>query len=118
MAGATPDAMEVPGLWVRVVDARPDSSLPALWLPREWGVMDSQMPQYLTLPELCEWLRVKPATVYEWTHTGFIPHLKLGRLLRFERGTIAAWLADQERAGRPTKMVPLKKISSSAHFPP
>ena len=65
--------------------------------------------EFLTLSELCEWLRVKPATVYDWTHTGFIPHLKLGRLLRFERGTIAAWLADRERTGRPTKTVPLKK---------
>jgi excisionase family DNA binding protein len=69
-------------------------------------------PEYLNLPELCDWLKVKPATVYEWTHTHFIPHLKLGRLLRFDRAAIVAWLADRERAGRPTKIVPLKKFSS------
>ena len=99
-------------MWGGVGDAGADATVRRMWISRERGVMDSQMPQYLTLPELCEWLRVKPATVYDWTHTGFIPHLKLGRLLRFERGTIAAWLADREWAGRPTKMVPLKKIYS------
>ena len=70
--------------------------------------MDSE---YLTLSELCAWLKVKPATVYDWTHSAFIPHVKLGRLLRFERAVILAWLADRERTGRPTKTVPLKKVS-------
>lgn len=74
--------------------------------------MPIETPEYLTLSELCQWLKVKRATVYEWTHTGYIPHVKLGRLLRFERGTIAAWLAGRERAGRPTKIVPLRKLSS------
>ncbi len=73
--------------------------------------MQSDRPEYLTLTELCKWLKLKPATVYDWTHTGFIPHVKLGRLLRFERGRIAAWVADRERTGRPTKTVPLKKVS-------
>jgi len=67
--------------------------------------------EFLTLSELCEWLKIKPATVYDWVHTRFIPHVKLGRLLRFERSAILAWLADRERTGRPTKTVPLKKVS-------
>lgn len=76
------------------------------------AAMRLETSEYLTLSELCQWLKVKPATVYDWTHTGFIPHLKLGRLLRFERAAIAAWLADQERGGRPTKIVPLKQFRS------
>lgn len=70
-------------------------------------------PEFLTLEELCLWLKVRPATVYEWTHTGFIPHLKLGRLLRFEKATIAAWITERAQAGRAAKkVVPLRKLSS------
>ena len=104
--------MDVPTVWESVVDPRSHSALRRLRVSGERGVMDSQMPQYLTLTELCEWLRVKPATVYDWTHCGFIPHLKLGRLLRFERAAIMAWLADQERGGRATKIVPIRKSPS------
>jgi len=70
------------------------------------------MSEYLTLSELCGWLKVKPATVYDWVHIGFIPHLKLGRLLRFERGRIAAWLEERRCAGRPTKKLPVRIVSS------
>lgn len=71
------------------------------------------MPEYLTLEDLCTWLKVKPATVYDWVHTGFIPHLKLGRLLRFERVEIARWLDERRCTGRPTK-----KVSVQSTFPP
>ena len=67
--------------------------------------------EFLTLSELCEWLKVKPATVYDWVHIGFIPHVKLGRLLRFERAVITAWLAERQRPGRSTKKLPLKQVS-------
>ena len=59
--------------------------------------------EYLTLAELCAWLKGPPATVYDWVHKRFIPHVKLGRLLRFERAAIATWLAERERASRTRK---------------
>ena len=69
-------------------------------------------PEFLTLEELCAWLKVKPATVYDWVHIGFIPYVKLGRLLRFEKATIAAWITERTRAGRATKkVVPLRPLS-------
>ena len=69
-------------------------------------------PPYLTLDDLCTWLKVKPATVYDWVHTRYIPHVKLGRLLRFERAAIAAWVEERRCAGRPTKKIPLNIVSS------
>jgi len=72
--------------------------------------MGQDAPEYLTLPELCAWLKVRRATVYDWVHVGFIPHVKLGRLLRFERQAILKWLDARARPGRPTKVITLKNL--------
>ena len=64
---------------------------------------DPVIAEYLTLAELCAWLKVPRATVYDWVHKRCIPHVKLGRLLRFERAAIAGWLAERERAPRTRK---------------
>lgn len=41
------------------------------------------MDKLLTPQEIADNLGVKLSTIYSWTHTGFIPHIKLGSLLRF-----------------------------------
>jgi excisionase family DNA binding protein len=46
----------------------------------------------LTVKAVSERLQVKPSTVYLWAAQGTIPHLKLGRLLRFDRDEIEHWL--------------------------
>jgi len=38
-------------------------------------------------------LRIPKNTLYDWTAFGRIPHLKLGKLIRFEPGAIEKWLA-------------------------
>lgn len=50
------------------------------------------MKQYLNIATLAERLRIKPSTLYVWAEQGTIPHLKLGRLLRFDPDEIEAWL--------------------------
>ena len=48
---------------------------------------------YLTLKELCEWLKVRPATVYRWIHIRYgIPVVRTGRLLRFPESQVQQWL--------------------------
>ena len=42
------------------------------------------MKQYLDIATLAERLRIKRSTLYAWAEQGTIPHLKLGRLLRFD----------------------------------
>ncbi len=54
----------------------------------------------LTVEDLCRWLKVPKATVYDWTHTGVIPHYKLGRLVRFDPQEIEAWLEARRIRGR------------------
>ncbi len=55
----------------------------------------------LNVTEVSEWLRVKRSTLYLWAEQGMIPHVKLGRLLRFDRGEIEAWLQNHRVEGIP-----------------
>jgi len=56
----------------------------------------------LTINEMAERLQIKRSTLYAWAAQGTIPHLKLGRLLRFDADEIDAWLLDHRRHARPS----------------
>lgn len=61
------------------------------------------MEKLLTVQEISDLLGVKPSTVRKWVHLGFIPHVKLGRAVRFERKGIEEWVSEQTREGRPNQ---------------
>ena len=48
------------------------------------GFDEIVMKQYLDIATLAGRLQVKRSTLYAWAEQGSIPHLKLGRLLRFD----------------------------------
>jgi len=48
-------------------------------------------PNYLTLKEVAELLKVKPRTVYAWVSDNRIPFERKGSLLRFRLDAIVAW---------------------------
>lgn len=51
-------------------------------------------PAYLTSREVSAMLRVSSRTVERWALTdATMPVTRIGRLLRFERGALTAWLA-------------------------
>jgi len=55
--------------------------------------MPSKMDAHLmTVEDVADYLRVKPSTVYEWAKQGKLPASKVGRLWRFERKEIEAWV--------------------------
>ena len=56
--------------------------------------------EYLTPKELSELLKISLHTVYKWTHFEYVPHVKLGKMLRFERGQIERWVNRRSRKGR------------------
>jgi len=63
-------------------------------------MIDDEDEDLLTLDELCSWLKVKPSWVYERVRTrkGLkLPHIKLGRYLRFERSAVKVFLRRQRR---------------------
>ena len=57
----------------------------------------------LTIGEVAGWLQVKPRTIYQWVHEGYIPVIKLGSLVRFSHGSVVEWLKKREVPGRATK---------------
>lgn len=61
------------------------------------------MNDLLTPIELSRMLSVPMSTVYYWTHIEYIPHIKIGRHVRFDRETILKWLSEREVKTRNVK---------------
>lgn len=54
------------------------------------------MEQYIGVDDLCQRLNFKKRYIYALTHEGRIPHIKVGRHLRFRWSSIEKWLNAQE----------------------
>jgi excisionase family DNA binding protein len=52
----------------------------------------------LTADEVATFLRVTPAWVYSETRHHRIPHLRLGRYVRFRQSALDAWMEEVERS--------------------
>lgn len=55
----------------------------------------------LDAPAAAALLAVRPSWVYEAVRNGRLPHLKIGRHVRFLRSDLEGWVLDQRRRGRP-----------------
>jgi excisionase family DNA binding protein len=55
---------------------------------------------WLTVQEAAELLRVPVSWLYDRTRTNSVPHVKLGKYLRFDRDELNAWLEELKRTGR------------------
>ena len=69
------------------------------------GLMTTQ--RLLAAPEIAEYLGVPVSTIYKWTHEGFIPHVKIGRLVRFRNADVERWVEKRAVAGRLKRRVEL-----------
>ena len=56
--------------------------------------------ELLNSAQVAGWLNVKESTIRKWTHYGFIPHVKLGRCVRFRENEIEKWLQERSEKGR------------------
>jgi excisionase family DNA binding protein len=63
------------------------------------------MEPLLTIDELSRLLKIKKSTIYHWTSAGFVPHIKVGRFVRFRVSEIEQWLRERKRVGRKTMAV-------------
>jgi excisionase family DNA binding protein len=48
--------------------------------------------ELLTINEACKYLGVKKSTLYSWSFQKKIPHVKVGKLLKFEISQLNEWL--------------------------
>jgi excisionase family DNA binding protein len=46
----------------------------------------------MTVEEVAEYLRVRPASIYGWAKAGKMPAAKVGRLWRFHREEVDTWV--------------------------
>ena len=54
----------------------------------------------LKADEVAAMFQVRESTIYKWVHYGYIPHVKLGAALRFDRDSLLKWIKDKETKGR------------------
>jgi excisionase family DNA binding protein len=55
----------------------------------------------ITADEVAALLRMTPAWVYAETRRGGIPHMRLGRYVRYRRSAIEAWMSGLEECPAP-----------------
>ncbi len=63
------------------------------------------MENLLTPQEIADVLGVSKSTIYQWTHQEYIPHVKLGRFVRFRQSVIEKWIEKRESCGRQTRRI-------------
>ncbi len=57
-------------------------------------------PEFMTLEEVAEYLRISINTLYKMVQQKRIPALKVGRLWRFRKDEIDAWMRECANQGR------------------
>ena len=62
--------------------------------------MSDQTVQWLTIEEAMALLRVPKSWLYERTRTNTVPHIKLGKYLRFDQHELLTWARQFRRDGR------------------
>ena len=67
----------------------------------------SATDRLLTVAEVAGWLQVKARTIYQWVHEGYIPVVKLGSLVRFDRTSVRDWLGKRAVTGRASRRLEL-----------
>jgi excisionase family DNA binding protein len=66
-------------------------------MKQEDTMSDAAVPldqQLLTADEVADLLRLPTSTVYDLTRTGRLPHLRIGRAVRFSRSDLEVFLAE------------------------
>jgi len=63
---------------------------------------DSNQPTWMTVEQVAVYLSVSPGTVRNWVSQKYIPHAKKGRIVRFNRLSVDAWLSADSCPGRNT----------------
>jgi excisionase family DNA binding protein len=85
------------------MNAAPLSLLPtALAASPSTPTPGSDPDTLMTADDLAALLQVTPAWVYAETRKRRIPHLRLGRYVRYRRSAIDAWIQDVERSSART----------------
>jgi len=64
----------------------------------------------LNVQEVAELIGVKPSTIYQWTSQGFIPHVKIGKLVRFNEDDVMKWVDATKTGGRKNRKYDVRNL--------
>ena len=84
----------------------PDYPFSSNFLP-PWG----SGLKLLNVQEIADLLGVKKSTIYQWTSQGFIPHVKIGKLVQFNVDSVMKWLNETETGGRKNRKYDVRNLS-------
>jgi excisionase family DNA binding protein len=56
---------------------------------------------FLTLNEVCQYLKISKSTIYKLSEQGKIPSAKIGKQLRFRKSSLDRWLSEKEKQALP-----------------
>lgn len=65
-----------------------------------------EWPKVMRAEEVARLLRCDRKTIYEAVGRGELPHVRLGRTLRFYRDSLLAWLAGDVNLLGPKRLIP------------
>ena len=68
--------------------------------------MENKLPEFMTIEEVSEYLRVPISSLYKLAQQGKIPASKVGRHWRFRREFIDRWINNQVRFSQPIEDQP------------
>ncbi|MBE9508892.1 MAG: helix-turn-helix domain-containing protein [Chloroflexi bacterium] len=57
----------------------------------------------MDIKQVAAYLQINEATAYSWAQKGRLPGIKIGRIWRFRREDIEAWLDQNMQGPRPAK---------------
>ena len=64
----------------------------------------------LKAKEIAAIIGVQPSTIYQWTHQRFIPHVKIGKLVRFNADDVTDWLSKMKTRGRKNRKYDVRDL--------
>ena len=62
------------------------------------------MENLMNIEQVAEMLGVKVSTIYSWVSQQYIPHYKIGRLVRFDKREVLEWVQNLRVRGRKTRL--------------
>jgi excisionase family DNA binding protein len=72
---------------------------------------DGHADDLLTADEVAAMLRMKRAWVYAATRRGALPHVRLGRYVRYRRGAVTAWIESIEQGARTARQAAPRRVA-------
>ncbi len=65
--------------------------------------MPSSEEALMDIKQVAAYLQINEATAYNWAQSGKLPGIKIGRIWRFRRGDIEAWLDQNMQGPKPVE---------------